>query len=176
LRLLSRRVHIFGSTPETSQGCLRDAFLCIAGVAASALLATAGCGGGGGISKADFIDSAETICAGANERAAGLGPEPQILTPRHAAWVLRVTAINRRAVRELRRLDVPEAGRRQIAAMLRAYERGFSRGEEIARASRAGNDRAFRSAVAAALDGITMGNLVAAGYGLADCASLGRVG
>jgi hypothetical protein len=147
----------------------------ISALAASAALAAAGCGAVT-TAKERFGGEAGRTCAAANERVAALGGEPRILTARHAEWVLRVTAINRRAIAALRALEPPEAGRRVIDSMLTAFERGFAKGEEIARASRAGNRGAFEAAIVEALNEITAGQLAAAGYGLDDCTRLGRVG
>jgi hypothetical protein len=56
--------------------------------------------------------------------------------------------------------------------MLSAFERGLGKGDEIARASRAGDDAAFRSSVDAALDSLTQAQASAAAYGLSECARL----
>jgi hypothetical protein len=45
-------------------------------------------------------------------------------------------------VAKLRDLTPPEADRNRIAAMLANFERGSARGQEIANASRAGDDPA----------------------------------
>jgi hypothetical protein len=65
--------------------------------------------------------------------------------------------------------------RRAMASMLSSFARGLGKGGEIARASRAGDDAAFRRNVDAPLDALAQAQTSADRYGLVECARLGRV-
>jgi hypothetical protein len=150
---------------------VQRAFLVLVG-----LLLVAGCGGtNGGLSTQAFARQADAICAAANQRVRMLGPEPPILTAKQANWILELTAIDRAALERLRALKPPKGERRGMASMISAFERGLGRGEEIARASRAGDDAAFRRTVDAALDALAKARAAADRYGLDECARLGAV-
>jgi hypothetical protein len=97
------------------------------------------------------------------------------LTAGQADYVAALTAIAEEAVEELGKLEPPEEDRRAIKTMLSAFERGLAKGKEIAKASRAGDDPAFREAVAAGVRELGTAWLEADLYGLDDCARLGRV-
>jgi hypothetical protein len=128
-----------------------------------------------GVSREQFARQADAICARANEKVRMLGPEPPILTAEQADWILELTKIDRTALDGLRALEPPKGDRRAMASMLSAFERGLGKGEEIARASRAGDDAAFRRNVDAALDALTQAQAAADRYGLEECARLGSV-
>jgi hypothetical protein len=148
----------------------------IAPVALAVLVAAGGCGDSDrALSKHDFVREANAICREANEKVRALGPEPPILTDEQADWIEQLTKIDRTATERLDALQPPDAGRRRIASMLSAFEHGLGKGDEIARASRTGDDAAFRSSVKAALNSLTQAQASAAAYGLSECARLGRV-
>jgi hypothetical protein len=130
----------------------------------------AGCGGGAG-----FSERAASICTGANASVRRLGPEPAILTERHARWILRQTGIDLRAVARLGRLEPPAAARAAFDAMLRDYRRGLGEGPAIARADRHRDQAAFRATVVRALNRITDGQLAAAKLRLRGCDRIGSV-
>jgi hypothetical protein len=75
----------------------------------------------------------------------------------------------------MRALEPPKGERRAMASMLSSFARGLEKGGEIARASRAGDDAAFRRNVDAALDALPEAQTSADRYGLVECARLGRV-
>ena len=131
-------------------------------------------GCGGTLSKGEFVKRADAVCADANRAARRLGPEPPVLTPRHATWILALTRGDRAAVRELRRLPRPRNAS-LLRRMLGEFDRGLAFGPAIARASRRGDERGFRAAVKRALDLITAGQLDAAAYVLDPCTKLGAV-
>jgi hypothetical protein len=142
-------------------------------VVVASLVALSGCGDTG--SGAEFSDRAADICIRANDDVRTLGPEPPILTARQADWIESLTEIDSIAVRRLRRLEPLERDRGSIVEMLSAFERGLSYGDDIARASRMGNDAEFRAAVFAALEWLDKARAIAADHGLDACAQLGSV-
>jgi hypothetical protein len=97
------------------------------------------------------------------------------VTAVQAEWILKLTKIDRRALSRLRALKPPKGERRSMASMISSFERGLGKGEEIARASRAGDDAAFRGNVDAALNVLTQAQAAADRYGLDACARLGSV-
>jgi hypothetical protein len=136
----------------------------------------AGCGGDDAeLSKAEYAREANAVCSESNERVRAVGPEPPILTATQADWIEPLTESDQAAVAELRDLAPPEPDRARIAAMLSDFERGLGKGSEIASASRAGDDRRFRAAVAVALTALTRAQGRAETYGLDECARLGLV-
>ncbi len=148
----------------------------LAPVALAVLVAAGGCGDSDrALSRHDFVRKANAICGEANERVRALGPEPPILTDEQADWIEQLTKIDRTATERLDLLQPPDAGKRPIASMPSAFEGGLGKGDEIARASRAGDDAAFRSSVEEALKSLTQAQASAAAYGLSECARLGRV-
>jgi hypothetical protein len=148
----------------------------IAPVALAVLAAVGGCGDSDrALSRHDFIRKANAICSEANEKVRALGPEPPILTDEQADWIEQLTKIDRTATERLDALQPPDAAKHPIASMLSAFKRGLGKGDDIARASRAGDDAAFRSNVEAALNSLTQAQASAAAYGLSECARLGRV-
>ncbi len=150
---------------------VQRAFLVLAG-----LLVVAGCGGtDGALSTRAFTRQADAICLAANQRVRMLGPEPPILTAQQAKWILELTAIDRAALERLLALKPPKGERGAVASMIAAFERGLGKGEEIAQASRARDDAAFRRNVDAALDALAEGRAAADRFGLDECARLGSV-
>ena len=148
----------------------------IAPVALAVLVAAGGCGDSEfALPRHDFVREANAICGEANERVRALGPEPPILTDEQTDWIEQLTKIDRTATERLDLLQPPDAAKHPIASMLAAFERGLGKGDEIARASRTGDDAAFRSSVDAALDSLTQAQASAVAYGLSECARLGRV-
>jgi hypothetical protein len=123
----------------------------------------------------DFVTAAESVCADANDAVRALGPEPPILTPRQAAWILELTRLDRSAVDRVEALPVPPSERRTIDRMLVQFRAGLEQGEVIARSSRAGDDEAFRAAVTQSLRHLGAAQLDALALGLSECARLGRV-
>jgi hypothetical protein len=136
----------------------------------AAVLLLAGCGGG-----PDFAKSAASICGKANTSVRKLGPEPTILTERHARWILRQASIDLEAVAGLRSLKPPNAERSSFREMLGHFDDGLAQGKVIARADRRRNEAAFRAAVVTALNHITNGQLAAAALRLKGCDRLGAV-
>jgi predicted Zn-dependent protease len=140
------------------------------------MLAVAACGGSeGALSREQFAREANEICVRANEKVRMLGPEPPILTAEKADWILELTKIDRAALEGMRALEPPKGERRAMASMLSSFARGLGKGGEIARASRAGDDAAFRRNVDAPLDALAQAQTSADRYGLVECARLGRV-
>jgi uncharacterized membrane protein YccC len=145
-------------------------------MAVAVLLPLTGCGGGESeLSAQGFARKADSICAQANSKVRVLGPEPPILTTKHADWLMDLTKIDRSALDELRVLSPASNERRAIAVMVSLFERGLGRGEAIAQASRAGDDASFRTNVDAAVDLLTQAQDYADRYGLDECARLGTV-
>jgi hypothetical protein len=97
------------------------------------------------------------------------------LTAEQADWITLLTEIGRAALVRLRGLTPPRHDRGSIESMLSAFARGLEKGAEIARASRAGNDSAFRRLVNDALEDLVRAQTIAADQGLDECARLGRV-
>lgn len=138
------------------------------------LAAGPGCAGDDGLSRTDFRARADSICASANDEIRALGPEPPILTDEQAAWVEGVGAVGRAAVDEIGGLARPEGDGERLDVMIAGFERGFAGADDIARASRAGDDAAFRAAAADAIRSLNDARFAAAEYGLDACARLGR--
>jgi nitroreductase len=62
----------------------------------------------------------------------------------------------------------------RLDVMIAGFERGFAGADDIARASRAGDDAAFRAAAADAIRSMNDARFAAAEYGLDACPRLGR--
>lgn len=135
-----------------------------------------GCGGDGDVSPEDYSARADAICASANHEIRALGPEPPILTAEQAAWVEDVGEIAGAAVEEIGALEPSVGDRERLARMIAGFERGLARGDDIARASRAHDDDAFRAAAGEAVRSLNDARLAAAEYGLDACARLARPG
>ena len=149
---------------------------CLAAAALVAVFVVGGCSRDKGeVSRDEFAREANGICARANRGVRRLGPEPPILTAEQANWITLLTEIDRAALVDLRGLTPPRPDRGSIESMLSAFARGVEKGAQIARASRAGNDSAFRRFVSDALDDLVRAQAVAENHGLDECARLGRV-
>jgi hypothetical protein len=125
--------------------------------------------------KAEFVGKAVAICDEANARARALGPEPPILTPAHATWLVALTESDIAALDRLQELDRPPSDLATIGTVVTELRGGLAYDDRIARASRAHDEPVFRAAVAAALKRLTAGQLAAADYGLEECSQLGLV-
>jgi hypothetical protein len=149
----------------------RHANCTAAAIVAFGAASLTGCGGDS--TEPAFSVQAEAVCADANRAVRALGPEPRLLTLVHARWVERVMKISLDAVEELRTLRPPEQARKNVDAMLAAFQAAYASGDEIARLSRRGDEQGFRAAVASSVEQLRKAQLAAAELNLDSCLRLG---
>lgn len=140
----------------------------LAGAAAVAALAAA-CGGGDGerLTKDQYIDAADAICVGVNERLDALG-EPGTLEE-VVALAEDAIAIQEEALNRLRALRPPEA---DVATLNGAYDlldQQVELGNELAEAARVGDTDRITELVGE-LQGVDdQADEIARDYGLQEC-------
>jgi hypothetical protein len=137
-------------------------------IAPAALLAAAACGGSSGtLTKAEFIQQADKLCAAANDELDAL-PEPK--TPEELRTVLdKGVSRTRKLLSDLRALNEPEADERTVEEIYSLVEQSIAKLAEA--------DAAFASGNVAAIDGIVQAgqglldqaNAASKTYGLKDC-------
>lgn len=135
-------------------------------------IAPAACGGGSGrLSKHDFVEKANGICAKSNAKIKAL-PPPDLADPHATPNILRrILAIQREAVAKLRALQPPEKDEPAIKKWLGFVERELDQAtaevRALERGDRDGVDRA--NAKGARLD--SSAAELAIGYGVKRCAT-----
>lgn len=94
-------------------------------LATFAVILVAGCGGDEGLSKNEFIDAADAICADADRRINALGGTP-VDEQEAGEWWSALTAIGRDALVKLRALSPSDEERDEVNEVLTAFERAFA--------------------------------------------------
>jgi hypothetical protein len=142
-----------------------------AAVAAAGMLVLAGCGGDGDggerLSKDEWIEQADAICAQANEDVEAL-EEPTALDE-IAAFTDEASGISREALADLRALRPPEEDQATVDEMLDLVEQQIEIGEQIGEAAADGDQAEVQRLAAEAEPIEAEANEQARAYGLADC-------
>jgi hypothetical protein len=138
-------------------------------VAAAGLFVLAGCGGDGGerLSKDEWIEQADAICAQANEDVEAL-EEPTALDE-IADFTDEASGISREALADLRALRPPEEDQATVDEMLDLVEQQIEIGEQIGEAAADGDQTEVQRLAAEAEPIEAEANEQARAYGLADC-------
>ena len=145
----------------------------VAGALAAAALA-AGCGGGGGgdrLTKEEYIQQADAICADATEQIDAIG-EPQTLEDL-AAMTKQAVAIAAAQLEKLRALVPPEEIEEQVNRAYDLLEQQNGVADEIAAAAEAGDAEKIQQLVDEAAPLEQEGDDIAANIGLQECGSEG---
>lgn len=143
----------------------------LAGIAAAGLLLLAACGGGddGGerLSKSEWIEQADAICAQADEDVDAL-TEPSTLDE-IPEFTETASEISREALTELRALQPPEEDQATVDEMLDLVEQQIELGEQIGEAASDGDQEEVQRLAAEAEPLEAEANEKARQYGLEDC-------
>jgi hypothetical protein len=145
----------------------------VAGTFAAAALA-AGCGGGGGgdrLTKEEYIQQADAICADATEQIDALG-QPQSLEDL-AAMTKQAVAIAADQLEKLRALVPPEEIEEQVNRAYDLLEQQNGVADEIVAAAEAGDAEKIQQLVDEAAPLEQEGDDIAANIGLQECGSEG---
>ena len=143
-----------------------------AAIAAAALAAA--CGGSGGsdrLTKEEYIQEADAICADANQQINALG-EPQDLE-QLAAMSEQAVTIAEQQLAKLRALVPPEEIEEQVNRAYDLVEQQNGIAEEIAAAAKAGDADKIQQLVDEAAPLEQEGDDIAANIGLQECGSDG---
>ena len=121
----------------------------------------------GGLSKEEFIEAADEICASADERSQDLEPptNPEALR----AFVERAEQITRRLVADLRELEPPEGDGDTIDRMIDKIEEAIGYLPAIERAARLSDLAAIQQLGARLQAAATEANDLARDYGMRKC-------
>jgi hypothetical protein len=122
---------------------------------------------GGGLSKEEFIEAADEICAEADERSRDLEPptNPQALR----RFVDRAGEITRQLVEGLRELEPPERDEETIERMIDKIEEAVGYLPEIERAARLSDVTAIGQLGARLQAAASEANGLARDYGMKRC-------
>ena len=144
----------------------------MAGISAAGLLVLAGCGGGGDeaepLSKSEWIEQADEICAQADEDIQALG-DPTTLDE-IGELTDEASGISRDALADLRALRPPEEDQATVDQMLDLVEQQIVIGEQIGEAARNGDEAEVRRLADEAQPLEAQADEVGRQYGLDDCA------
>jgi hypothetical protein len=135
------------------------------------MLLLAGCGGGGDggerLSKDEWIEEADAICARADEEVGAL-TEPSTLDE-IPEFTESASEISREALADLRALQPPEEDQATVDEMLDLVEQQIELGEQIGEAARDGDQEEVQRLAAEAEPLEGEANEKARQYGLEDC-------
>ncbi len=128
----------------------------------------------GPLSKGDFVDQANEICAESRDAASRIAP-PSLADPIAVEQAVAQTiAIERRSLRELRDLEAPSRDRPGVKQWLRQVDRAIDEMDALREGLRTGD----RAAIAvASSDGASFTDAAeefADAYGLDDCSTSER--
>jgi hypothetical protein len=137
------------------------------------MLVLAGCGGDGGegaepLSKAEWIEQADAICAQADEDIEALG-DPTTLDE-VGELTDEASGISRDALADLRALRPPDEDEATVDEMLDLVEQQIEIGEQIGEAARSGDQAEVQRLVAEAEPLEAEADEMGRQYGLDDCA------
>jgi hypothetical protein len=121
----------------------------------------------GGLSKGEFIEAADKVCAEADERSQDLEPptNPQALRE----FVERAEGITRQLVEDLRELDPPEGDEDTIERMIAKIEEAIGYLPGIERAARLSDVTAIQQLGARLQAAASEANGLARDYGMKKC-------
>jgi hypothetical protein len=137
------------------------------------MLVLAGCGGDGGegaepLSKSEWIEKADEICAQADEDIEALG-DPTTLDE-IGELTDEASGISRGALADLRALRPPEEDQATVDEMLDLVEQQIGIGEQIGEAARNGDEAEVQRLAAEAEPLEAQADELGRQYGLDDCA------
>jgi hypothetical protein len=139
----------------------------IGGAVAAGLLLGA-CGGGGGLSKADYVEEANAVCRQAAKKVAALDAAASDVEdlPKVAG---EVVAVQRTALDRLKAIKAPKEDRSEIAKWIALVDQTIDQAEVSARSQRSGD---ITRAIAANTNGAALdrrADQLARSYGLTRC-------
>jgi hypothetical protein len=138
------------------------------GAVAAGLLLTA-CGGGGGLSKAEYVAKANAICREAAAKVATLDAPGQSDVAHLPKVAGEVVAVQRKALDRLQAIKAPKEDRAEIARWIALVDQTIDQAEVSARSQRSGD---ITRAIAANLNGAALdkrADQLARSYGLRRC-------
>ena len=142
----------------------------LVGIAAAGMLLLAACGGDDGrerLSKSEWIEQADAICAEADEGVDAL-TEPSTLDE-IPEFTESASEISREALADLRALQPPEEDQATVDGMLDLVEQQIELGEQIGEAASDGDQEEVQRLAAEADPLEAEANERARQYGLEDC-------
>jgi hypothetical protein len=137
-------------------------------VAAVALLAGA-CGGGGGVTRADWARDADAICAKYDRRFESLGTVEEL--PELARLLGEAVVLVDEERAELARLEPPEGDEARVRTMLGHLERAAAAARRAQSAARAGDEEAVGVAIGESDSAAAQAQHVARDLGARTCAT-----
>jgi hypothetical protein len=141
------------------------------GLVAVAVAALAGCGGGGTLSKADFVSRADAICKRYSARIKAI-PQPKSPAgiPR---FVERALPLTRKELAELRALRPPAKDAGTVRRILDEFERTIEAGRKLSAAVQKNDRGAFDRANLAGSKAARTADRLARAYGFRSCGKNG---
>jgi hypothetical protein len=139
------------------------------GGAVTAGLLLAACGGGGGLSKAEYVARANAICRAAAQQVAALDAPGQSDVAQLPKVAGEVVAVQRKALDRLKAIKAPKADRTEIAKWIALVDQTIDQAEVSAKSQRSGD---ITRAMAANLNGAALdkrADELARAYGLRGC-------
>jgi hypothetical protein len=139
------------------------------GGAVTAGLLLAACGGGGGLSKAEYIARANGICRAAAKQVAALDAPGQSDVAQLPKVAGEVVAVQRKALDRLKAIKAPKEDRTEIAKWIALVDQTIDQAEVSAKSQRSGD---ITRAMAANLNGAALdkrADELARAYGLRRC-------
>jgi hypothetical protein len=136
-------------------------------VAAGLLLAA--CGGGGGLSKTDYVAKANAVCRDAAAKVTALDASGQSDVAQLPKVAGQVVAVQRKALDRLEAIKAPKEDRAEIARWIALVDQTIDQAEVSARSQRSGD---ITRAIAANLNGAALdkrADQLARSYGLRRC-------
>ncbi len=139
----------------------------LVGAAAGMLLVA--CGGGGGMSKADYVKQANAVCRDAAKQVAALRIPARADIASMPKAAANVVAVQRKAVDRLRAIRPPKHDRAEIAEWIALVDQTIDQADVSARAQK---DDDITRAITANANGTALdrrADQLARGYGLRMC-------
>lgn len=129
----------------------------------------AACGGGGGLTKADYVERTNAVCRDAAKQVAALKVPEQADISRAPKVAAQVVAVQRAALERLKAIRAPKADRSEIAKWIALVDQTIDQAEVSATSQRAGD---ITRAIAANVNGSALdrrADQLALAYGLRAC-------
>jgi hypothetical protein len=160
-----------GRSRFRSPGAVAVGALALLGVivAVAALLDLGPFGGGGELSKADFIARGDAICKDAHDQFAQLQQSPPTNAAEAVALTQRLIEISDNELNQIRDLDAPAEVQPAIDRYLRAREQGIEILKKGLTAAQKGNARAYAAAQAKITAGQVHRLKLALAVGFSEC-------
>jgi hypothetical protein len=136
---------------------------------AAAILAGCGGGGGGPLTKSEFIAQGDAICKQAHDQFAALQKNPPSSAPEYAAYTERSIAVVESEVTKIRDLDAPDEVRPALDRYLKALEQTIGFMKKGLHAAQNKDAQAFAAAQAQAAAGQVKRLKLAQAVGFTQC-------